>query len=1062
MGLVFKPGEKQTEFVGRLKAALRSGSGAVQVHVIGPAGVGKTRLVFEAVKDSDIQPLVLYTSRANELLDSEFFANLTSSDNVYSVVLVVDECGSSSRTQIWNRLKNRGARIKLVTINNEYEDFNGASILDVPLLGREEIVQIIESYNVAVDQAERFAGFCSGSPRVAHVLGQNLKLNPEDLTKTPGTIDVWGRYVAGDEGLKSESVRNRFTVLKYLALFKRFGYGDPVVAEAKAISALIEKDHRDISWGRFRDILSDLRKRKILQGETTLYITPELFHIWLWGQWWDNYGDGFDLEKFAKEFGDGLLPWFLEMFKYAEQSQVSQKIVSKILGPTGPFKNRDFLNSELGGDFFLALTDVDPKQALRCLERTIGQWDREDLLRFTDGRRGVIWALERIAIWKDTFHGAAKLLLKLAEAENESWSNNATGMFAELFSPGYGEVAPTEASPQERLPVLKEALLSESETTRGIALKAFDEALEAQHFTRTVGPEHQGFKPKPKLWTPKTYGEIFDAYRQVWLLLKGQLLVLQDKQRAEAVQILLNNGAAIILATNLYSLVLDTWREILALGWKTKAEILERLIFLLKYRREELTPEVVGAVEVFRDELVGKDFPSLLKRYVAMDLLDDRFDEKDRVADTRDQKIRELAEECIANPELLRAELAWLVTDEAKNGYRFGYELAKLDVAWSLLENILEEQRKKGMTNGAFCLSGYLRAIFEKETGTWESLLDRLVADDQLRIHVPELTWRSGMTDQAAFRILELAKSGRMEINRFGMFGMGSVIKNLGEGSFRQWADFLVSLDGDIGVRILMDLFHFYYLSVEPKKEFSKDLAFQMLAHPVFFRGGGAFHTMDKHHWSTVGVAFVAKFPEESLKLAEMIIDHFGEKGTVVSGHSSEAHKVLSAITDRKPVEVWHLISLRLGPPIDSRAYRLKSWLRGDKYSTGGEGGVLPRIPLEEVWKWVDADREQRSWYLATFVPKELFRSVERPCLAREVLIRYGHSEVVRRNLAANFSTEGWSGRASIHYRQKKDWLLDFKKDESNANVRFWIDEYVENLQRRIDDSKVQEEREDF
>ena len=123
---------------------------------------------------------------------------------------------------------------------------------------------------------------------------------------------------------------------------------------------------------------------------------------------------------------------------------------------------------------------------------------------------------------------------------------------------------------------------------------------------------------------------------------------------------------------------------------------------------------------------------------------------------------------------------------------------------------------------------------------------------------------------------------------------------------------------------------------------------------------------------------------------------------------------------------------------------------------------MLPLVPLEQIWKWVDANLEKRAWYLASFVPKQLFRSTERPCLAREVLIRYGADSSVRNNLIANFSTEGWSGPASAHYQEKKQWLLDFKKEETDTNVKLWIDEYVKDLQWQIDHAKVREEREAF
>jgi hypothetical protein len=65
----------------------------------------------------------------------------------------------------------------------------------------------------------------------------------------------------------------------------------------------------------------------------------------------------------------------------------------------------------------------------------------------------------------------------------------------------------------------------------------------------------------------------------------------------------------------------------------------------------------------------------------------------------------------------------------------------------------------------------------------------------------------------------------------------------------------------------------------------------------------------------------------------------------------------------------------------------------------------------------------------------------------------------VRSNLRANFSTESWTGPASLHYQEKKNWLFDFKKDEDNENVRLWIDEYVSALSRQVEQARVEEER---
>ena len=87
--------------------------------------------------------------------------------------------------------------------------------------------------------------------------------------------------------IPSQIVHDRFSVLRYIALFKRFGYAEPVIDEAKTLSAIIREGYPLITWQKFQEIIVDIRNRKILQGETTLYISPKLLHIKLWADWWD-------------------------------------------------------------------------------------------------------------------------------------------------------------------------------------------------------------------------------------------------------------------------------------------------------------------------------------------------------------------------------------------------------------------------------------------------------------------------------------------------------------------------------------------------------------------------------------------------------------------------------------------------------------------------------------------------------------------------------------------------------------------------------------------------------
>src|SRR6202043_1311697 len=120
-----------------------------------------------------------------------------------------------------------------------------------------------------------------------------------------------------------------------------------------------------------------------------------------------------------------------------------------------------------------------------------------------------------------------------------------TGVFAELFSLGYGKLAATQLPPSERLPYLVRLLESPAEVRRRLALRAFDEALDT-HMARTdIGDVH-GLRRLPDRWMPKTYGELWSAYRDHFEALYSHIPHLPEKAAQEAVAIVLRRARSLI------------------------------------------------------------------------------------------------------------------------------------------------------------------------------------------------------------------------------------------------------------------------------------------------------------------------------------------------------------------------------------------------------------------------------------------------------------------------------------------------------------------------------------
>ena len=152
-----------------------------------------------------------------------------------------------------------------------------------------------------------------------------------------------------------------------------------------------------------------------------------------------------------------------------------------------------------------------------------------------------------------------------------------------------------------------------------------------------IGDEHQGLRRPPQLWMPKTYGELFDAYRQVWQFLREKLDTLPEEEQKEAVNIILNHVRGIGRIRNLVNMVIDTIRELITRPYVDKKRVLKTIVSLLHYEGKELPIEIRQQWEQLKDELTGSDFSSLMRRYVGMDVFEDKFDENGNQIDQTDR-----------------------------------------------------------------------------------------------------------------------------------------------------------------------------------------------------------------------------------------------------------------------------------------------------------------------------------------------------------------------------------------------------------------------------------------
>ena len=1051
---------EQDEVIKELCSELRSCE-TPHVRLIGEPGVGKTRLALEITRDESLAPVTLYVRDGRSFLQSTFINELVQSDDDRFALFVIDECPLKDLADIWNMLKPKADRLRAITIDHGPDRTvdDKIRVLNVEPSGNEQIVAILMDHNVGENDAKRWADYCEGCPRVAHVFGANLTANSADLLASPSITEVWRRFTDGYDAPESEGVLLRRIVLHCAALFERFGFERPVSEEAQFIQKLAERyDHR-ITQSRFRTIINELKGRRIIQGNTTLYLTPRLLHIHLNREFWQLYGSDFDLATIFREMPSGLWDWFMGMLRYTHDVKSAEKAIDGLLGPAGIFRTGQFPDTQHSGRMISVLAETCPKKTLRCLRRTIGEMDASSLRSLSKSRQWLVWTLEKLAVWEDCFVEASEMLLDLAETENSTNSNNATGTFTGLYSliPGW---APTQASPSTRLKTLVSALDSDASERRRIGLRACANALSIGPANRMVGPEHQGLRQTISFWMPETYGELWDAYRDVWKLLLERLSIWQGDDRRMLISTIIETACSTLNIQSLTHSVVETLRSF-ASDTDTDVKSLVTLLRRQLRRKEGKLPDDVKAeLQSIYEQLDGRDFQSKLSRFVKHVSWEDYHDNELNETHLVDKKLDELAVEVNDNPTLLISELPWLVCEDSGPAYSFAFRISKQDLNRSMLPTILEEQSRQGEASSTSFLSGYLAGIFERDKEEWEFVMIEISRAPATAGRFSDFVISSGMSDGMAKKVIEQCRYGLQKKDRLEHWWFTAKLQGLNADIINE----LIGLQFEDAVGALwsnaVHMCHAFYMDKGSEQEaLPENLTFRLLTAQAMADGRSA-HSAG-YYWSRLARAFIDQFPQRKWEFLEHVLRAASKNWSVLCDLDTNEEQVLTCLLRDDPDPAWECIVRIYCETKKEGNFGLRSWLaEGGHQGIGDEfPGPIQHIRSEVLFDWADEDPKERGYWLTHVLPKTLDDSTAGR-LTRNFVARFGKNKSIRQGLTARFYSRSWRGNESDHYRILRNEARDWMADEKNPTVVRWIEDYIEGLGFGIERAEIDEERE--
>ena len=249
-------GPEQQDFINALRRHLDDASDRF-LRIVAEPGVGKTRLVLEALKPERFSTACIYVDEPSLFVDSSAFRR-TLKETVSEVFLVVDECDYETMLDVRVEIEDMPL-IKLVAIYNEPDPETPDMVqIDVPRLNDEQIINILESYDVPRPHLARWCKTCNQSPRTAHIMGENLKYNSNQIDQMDAGC-VWDLYIASKTLKGSDEFKIRKKILRWISSFRRIGYRGRYQNEFDILYRILKK-HEGITLDDFTKTVRKLKK----------------------------------------------------------------------------------------------------------------------------------------------------------------------------------------------------------------------------------------------------------------------------------------------------------------------------------------------------------------------------------------------------------------------------------------------------------------------------------------------------------------------------------------------------------------------------------------------------------------------------------------------------------------------------------------------------------------------------------------------------------------------------------------------------------------------------------
>ena len=1063
------------------------GSGARRVvRVVGPSGIGKSRLILEALGPSEederlgfsLADLVLYADES-EMGDLSINAVVqTLAENGQRAVVVVDRCPPDSHRILVGMVRRRESAVSLITIDDEIpRDLRDRTIVE--LNEHETLVKVPEASSSVTEAIihsvcpelpsedfRRLAHFSRGFPKIAHLVAEAwTHARPVAFATEEHLVEAFVRgRLPPDHNLLGSA-----RLLAALQLVRMEGPGANHLEEVAVRGRNLSAADLRVGFNELIDRGVALRRGRFV----TLQPRPIALH--LAERQWRDWSPGCWDAVLGGDTSPELKVGAAKQLALLNTTDIARQVVAHVCRNEGPFEGAEGLARRGHTEVLSALAEVDASLVAQRIGRSLRRVP--DLVEVGgDVRRYLVWALEKIAFDPDAFEDGAELLLRLAVAENETYGNNATGQFVALFPVVLGNTA---ADGPARLVLLRDVAQSNNPTQRKIVVDALLNGSATDHFSRSVGAETHGSRPALRSWQPtreEALGYIGDCVELLVEFAAG------DDDAAVAARAGLGRNLWSLASSGFLDLV-ETIVHRVGPARDSWPEALEALGEFLRHRSERVGPGVVPRVRAMMDALTPQSLDARVRSLVtemSWDYLCDEEQDHERLHHRQVEAVRGFAAELMQSGDSLRALLPRLCRQlEPREGRHpkrmtcpFGNAIADFADApldWlGPIEDALHELPERDRDFDL--LSGYLVGIkdaFPEEVASFKA---RAAESDVLAPGVPLVCWRLEIVASDIPLVLSALHAGRLPPWRLMQWTLGGVLDPVEEPAVAPLFDALLD-HGVGGYAVALDLIGMYaFRRHEVLEHFRPQL--RKIAENFTRWEPEGHHPSAAHHFGDLMTWLLEKGRNDpdarvvALALSRALADRRDDSTErMLRARMTEEgmiKPVIRLLLGSFPEIAWPIVGQTiLSDPV--RGWRL-SYLLGSRLSSDERHDpALLALPADVLLEWCRAHPDGAPAFTAAVVPvlttynRDAQEHSLHPCMAR-LLEEFGDRDDVLQAVGSNIrSYFGW-GSPTAYFALYEAPLSTLREEHPSARVRRWARATLRELAATSEGIRIEED----